>query len=509
MFGKTLSVFSVCALLAPLLLGPTGCVQDGGDAGPPPPLEENLAAHNSLSEADKIHFLRRTHFGFVPAELQRLNQMGLGPYLDWMLDLQTQPQLEADALAATVVDPDFPGEAEIARWWIYLMTHNQNPFQEVLALFWHDHFAASQNILAAEARYWAFDHLNLWRLNGTANLVDLLHKMNLDWLMLEWLDGVRSTRFAPNENFAREFWELFTLGADNGYTQAEIVEASKCFTGFRTRLEVDAAGPGRDQLVIEWVPNRHDNNAKTIFGQTVSGNGIGEYRDMVTHTLNNRPVAEFICRKIWEYFVYLAPSDSLVNSLAARLRGNGYDLKDLLRTIFQSKAFYSAQAKAGIVKNPIEHVIGFQRATGLLVTPTRSDNALNDIGQRPSMPPTVNGWPSGGFWLSSQGMLERANFLRDAVYYRNEAPQAGYDVGTLIPPNMQTAEQVVERFSWLLQVTPTAAQVAEYIDYLNTDRNSGGTILSQPWNINDSVQREKKLRGLLYIMGQHPTYAIR
>lgn len=509
MLAKLQSALVFCALLAPLCLAPAGCVQEGGDGGPIPPEEENLSPHNSLTDADRIHFLRRTHFGFVPSELQRLNQMGLGPYLDWMLDLQAQPQLEADALAATVPDPDFPSEAEISRWWIYLMTHNQNPFQEVLALFWHDHFAASQSILSAEARYWAFNHLNLWRYYGTTDLPDLLHRMNIDWLMLEWLDGVRSTRFAPNENFAREFWELFTLGADNGYTQGEIVEASKCFTGFRTRLEVDAAGPGRDQLVIEWVPNRHDNTTKTIFGLPVYGNGMDEYRDMVNHTLSNRPVAEFICRKIWEYFVYLAPSDGLISELAGRLRQSGYDLKALFRTIFQSKAFYSARAKAGIIKNPIEHVVGFQRATGLLVTPTRSDNALNDIGQRPSMPPTVNGWPAGGFWLSSQGLLERANFLRDAVYYRNEAPQQGYDVGTLIPPNMQTAEQVVERLAWLLQISPTPAQVAEYMDYLNTDRNSSGTILSQPWNINDSVQREKKLRGLLYIMGQHPTYAIR
>ncbi|MBE7491441.1 MAG: DUF1800 domain-containing protein [Planctomycetes bacterium] len=507
--AKVTSALMLLLLAAPLCLAPTGCVQEGGDAGPPPPVEEDLAPNNSLNDNDRIHFLRRTHFSFVPAELQRLNQMGFGAYLDWMLDLKTQPALESAALAATVPDPDFPSQAEIARWWIYLMQHNENPFQEVLAMFWHDHFAASQDILAAEARYWAFAHINLWRLHGTDNLAELLYLMNVDWLMLEWLDGVRSTRFAPNENFAREFWELFTLGADNGYTQNDIVEASKAFTGYRTRLAVGQAGPGRDQLIVEWVPNRHDNTTKTIFGLPFVGNGQAEYRDMVTLTLAQRPVAEFICRKIWEYFVYLNPSDTLVNKLAGLLRSSGYNLKTLFRTIFQSKAFFSAQAKAGIIKNPVEHVIGFQRATGLFITPTRSDNALVDIGQRPSTPPTVNGWPSGGFWLSSQGMLERANFLRDAVYYRNEAPQAGYDVGTLIPPNMQSADQVVQRLAWLLQVSPTPAQAAEYVDYLNTDRNGSGTIIAQPWNINDPVQREKKLRGLLYIMGQHPTYAIR
>ncbi len=509
MHGKPLSFVLLSLLLAPLLLGPTGCVESGGNAGTPPAEEEDLSVKMTLSESDKIHFLRRTQFAFTPADLQRLNTLGYGPFLADMMDLQVQPQLESDALAATVADADFPGEQELARWWLYLMTHNQNPFQEVLAMFWHDHFAASTNVLAAEARFWEFDHINLWRQYGTAKLDELLYRMTTDWLMLEWLDGVRSTKNAPNENFAREFWELFTLGADNGYTQGEIIEASKCFTGYRTRLIADRAGPGRDQLVVEYDGARHNNNSKMIFGKTVAGNGQQEYRDMVNLTLANRQVAEFICRKLWEYFVYTAPSQALVDELSRGFRATYYDLKLLLTRIFQSKAFFSPRAKAGLVKNPVEHVVGFQRATGLLITPTRSDNALIDIGQRPTQPPTVNGWPSGTFWTSSQGLLERANSLRDSVYYRNEAPQAGYDVSTLLQPGATQDFQVVTRFAWILQVTLNTAQFNECIDYLNTDRNGAGAIISQPWDPNDPVQREKKLRGLLYILGNHPTYAIR
>src|SRR5690606_33130522 len=109
-------------------------------------------------------------------------------------------------------------------------------------------------------------------------LPELLHAMAIDWTMLIWLDGYVSTRTAPNENFAREFWELFTLGADNGYTQADIEEASRAFTGFRRILVADRAGPGRDQFIMVWQDSRHDNTNKTIFNQTLYGNGQQEYR---------------------------------------------------------------------------------------------------------------------------------------------------------------------------------------------------------------------------------------
>lgn len=497
------------ALLGLVVLSASACAEGGGRSPAPPAAHEDLSPVKLLSQEDRIYFLYRTHFGFKPSELQRLNQMGYENYLDWMLDLQPNAQLEAAALAATVADPNFPSSAELARWWQYKMVHNENPFQELLAMFWHDHFATSHEVLEAQSRFWMFDHINLWRHHGTANLRDLLYNMTIDWTMLIWLDGYLSTANAPNENFAREFWELFTLGADNGYSEDDIQEASRAFTGYRRVLVPDQAGPGLDRFEMVFQANRHDNNPKTIFGQTLNGNGQGEYLDMVDLTLQHRPVAEFICRKVWEQFVYTDPSDELVNTLAAELRASNYDLKALFKRVFLSEAFYSARAREGIIKSPIEHHIGFIRTTGLKVTPNRLDSSLIDSGQRPVQPPTVNGWPSGEFWLSSQGLVERANFLRDCIHYSHESPQSGYDVGlALIPANRTHDAGVVEHLAWLLQVTLQDDQRQACIDYLNSDRNSGG-VIAQPWDFGDSVQRNKKIRGLLYIMGQHPTYQIR
>lgn len=495
-------------LLAASIVAP-GCVE-GGDASPTPPVvEEDLSPVSTLSQEDRIYFLYRTHFGFKTSELQRLNQMGYEDYLDWMLDLNPDPTLQQQALAATVADPDFPSSTEIARWWEYLMVHNDNPFQELLAMFWHDHFATSSEVLDAQSMYWMFDHINLWRYDGTTNLRDLLYKMSIDWTMLIWLDGYVSTANAPNENFAREFWELFTLGADNGYTQQDIVEASRAFTGYRRILVPDKAGAGRDQFIMTFQPNRHDNGTKTIFGQQFFGNGQQEYQDMVDFTLANRPVAEFIVNKIWEQFVYTNPSQELIDTLAAELRRTNYDLKALFKRIFLSAAFFSDRAREGIIKSPVEHHIGFMRTTGLKLSPNRIDSSLNDTGQRPSQPPTVNGWPSGEFWLSSQAMLERANFLRDCVYYSHESAQSGYDVGlAIVPANRTQDHEVVDHIAWLLQVELQPDQRQACIDYLNTDRNSSGDF-PDPWDFYDATDRDKKIRGLLYIMGQHPTYQIR
>ncbi|MCA8912059.1 MAG: DUF1800 domain-containing protein [Planctomycetes bacterium] len=500
------------ALAIPLIcfsvlgLGNTGCSTSEDKSNVP--VEEDLSSVNQLSQEDRIYFLQRTHFGFRPQDLQRLNQMGYENYLDWMLSLQQDPTLEAQALSATVADKDFPNTTEVARWWEWLMVHNDNPFQEHLAMFWHDHFATSDEVLDAQSMWWMFNHINLWRFHGTDNLRSLLYQMATDWVMLIWLDGYVSTKNAPNENFAREFWELFTLGADNGYTQADIVEASRAFTGYRRVLAANNAGPGRDQYVMVFDNNRHDNTSKSIFGLTLNGNSQQEYQDMVDLTLANKPVAEFICRKLWEYYVYPNPPQSVVDNLAGDLRQSNYDMKTLFKRIFLSKAFFSPTAKRSLIKSPVEHNIGFMRTTGLEVSPSRIDSSLIDIGQRPSQPPTVNGWPSGESWLSSQALLERANFLRDCVYYSHESAQSGVDVGDLIPGNKTSAPEVVDHLAWLLQVELEANQRQACIDYLNTDRNSGGNF-SDPWNFQDPVDRNKKIRGLLYILGQHPSYQLR
>ena len=167
------------------------------------------------------------------------------------------------------LEGQFPSQQQVARYWLHLMINNPNPFQEVLAFFWHDHFASSTINLEGSATRWMVDQVNLWRKKGNGNLRQLLLDMSRDSVMLFFLDGVLNTKSAPNENFAREFWELFTLGVDNGYTQADIVLGREGVHGLPhalrrrheppvRRVRPDAPRPERED-----GPRRRDRRRRT------------------------------------------------------------------------------------------------------------------------------------------------------------------------------------------------------------------------------------------------------
>src|SRR5690606_34192354 len=170
-----------------------------------------------------------------------------------------------------------------------------------------------------------------------------------------------------------------------------------------------------------------------------------------------------------------------------------------------SIAFFSSRAKQPLIKNVIEHHVGFMRTTGLIINSQQIDFSLRECAQEPLRPPTVNGWPKHQGWLSAHGMLERANFLRDCNFNHAHPPQAGWDGADLLVTGQDSDAEVVDRLAWLLQVTLESSQRQLAIDYLNEDRNAGG-VISQPWDPTSAVQRDKKIRGLLYILGLHSTY---
>jgi uncharacterized protein (DUF1800 family) len=479
----------------------------GGGGGPDPGL--SLAAKGAFSADDVGHLLNRTRFSPTAADLARVQAMGVPAFIDAMLVLPAGSAVETAATTSEIGDTAFPEEHELVRWWLRVMQESATPFQEVLALFWHDHFATSQAILSGDKRYWWQSHLDLFRRGGTGNLRTLLKSLAQDWTMLEWLDGVRSTRSAPNENFARELWELFTLGVDNGYTQADIQQAAKCFTGFRTRFD-DVT----QQSFVTFDANRHNTTNKNVFGQTVTGrtgaDGAYEYGDMVDLTLAQRPVAEYFCKKLLAHFCFANPPQTLVDQLAALLRSSGYELAPVLSALLKSEAFYSATAKAGLVKSPVDLALGFVRATGMRTHMDDLDLGLESAGQRPTMPPNVNGWPGGTLWLSAQAMVERANYVRQCVVHRGTDVQTGLDLRALLPAGGQTtAPAAVDALAALLRVTLSASDRTACITYLDTQRQSSGAVVASPFNAANDTHIDERVRGLLYVLAQHPTYHVR
>lgn len=479
--------------------------------------EESVSLAPSTLAVDSdaaAHLLKRTHFGVSAGKRAELAAKGLSQFVDDMVAIPTtETQVEIDAFPelVNVSDPanaigKYPSSADIARWWLHLMTYSDTPFQEVQALFWHDHFAVNSEVLGSTELYWMVDYVNLYRRNGTGNYRDLLLAMSRDPAMLDYLDGLRSTRTAPNENFAREFWELFTLGADNGYTQEEIVESSRAFTGYRTRTD-DATG----LTYVSFDTGRHDATAKTILGVTIPGQNVtDDYEAVVDITLDNRPAAEFITKKIFETFCYTNPDETLVAELAALLRDNDWDLAHFWRTLFKSEAFFSARSRGAFVKNPVEYGIGFTRTTGLLLRVDEMDDLLTNLGQLPTRPPTVDGWPSGTEWLSAQALVDRTNLAWEAITDLSRHQTEGIAVQDILPPeNERTAGAVIDTCVDLLDVKLVEGDREDLLDYLNTDRQSNGSVVESPFDGTNQTHLDERVRGLLHILAQHPTYQVR
>jgi uncharacterized protein (DUF1800 family) len=492
-----------------------------------PNVSENMSAKTTFTDDDIRYFLGRTHFGGKASDFDAVKAMGIPAYVDQMVEFAATPTLESQAAAYLLNTSDpvgqeggFPGDTQVSAYWLYLMINNPNPFQEVMAFFWHDHFSASTSRLDSSSMYWEPNQINLWRHQGNGNLRQLLLDMSRDWVMLVWLDGVSNERRSPNENFAREFWELFTLGVDNGYTQADIVEAAKAFTGYRTRFSDTT-----NQTTIEFDTTRHSTGAKTFFGQTIAGQNVtDDYQAVVDITVDNRPVAEFISKKLFEYFCWNGPSAVPTDAMAATLRGGGYELKPLLKQLFKSEAFFSPRARAGIPKNPVETMVGFVRSTGLVPVDPKSGSdpaafpanrlttladRLNTCQQLPTQPPSVNGWPIGEQWLSAQNVLDRVNGIRSCINDRTDQTNAGIDVTAILPPVAQrTSTNVVDTLCDLLHVTATPAEKTQYVTYLDTNLVNG-VVTPSPFDGSNATHISERVRGLLYVLAQHPTYTVR
>lgn len=483
----------------------------GGGGGPDP--STSLDEKSTFSDDDLRHFLQRTHWGVKASELAALRAQGLPAYLDAMLELPTPGQAsvdqQADLLLRNEDDPvglpgGFPSTGQLAQWWLYMMQRTTTPWQEVVALFWHDHFAASNAPLDPDRLWWTKAHVNLWRGQGTGNLKSLALAMSRDWVMLQWLDGVLNREGAPNENFAREFWELFLLGVDQGYTQADIVEAARAWTGYRIRYNTTTS-----QGYVEFDPARHDGGSKTIFGVTIPAQDTGDdFQAMVDITFAQRPVERFIARKVLEAFCCASPPDTLVDALGAVLRSSQWELKPFFRALFLSEAFYSERARAGLVKSPVDFSLGFVRSTGLWIQERAMDPGLDAMGQRITQPPTVNGWPVGEAWLSAQQMVARANGINYVLSQRNYQAGLGASVGSLIPPGSPTSAEAVDALLGHLNLDASSSERAAYSDYLDTVM-VGDVPTPDPFDAGDYAHVELRVRGLLYVMSQHPRYAIR
>jgi uncharacterized protein (DUF1800 family) len=308
-------------------------------------------------------------------------------------------------------------------YWLYRMRFGTDPLREKLTLFWHDHFATS--ITKVDSVHAMAQQVETLREHALGPFATLLGALIADPAMLVWLDGGTSKKASPNENFARELLELFTLGTGH-YTEADIRAAARAFTGWTSAGGRRTADDAHPQFVFE--SDAHDDGPKTFLGQT----GTWKAEDVVQIILERPDAARHLARKLYHAFVAedAEPGPELIEPLAEALRTSGYSIRHVMEIILGSRHFYSESAYRRRVKSPIEFSLGLVRAlevprTGLNLLALAA--ACDRQGQKLFAPPSVKGWDGGTSWLNSATMLERLNWATDAVWGNPEYGVAPYD----------------------------------------------------------------------------------
>ena len=288
----------------------------------------------------------------------------------------------------------------VAYWWGGRMLDTRRPLEEKMTLFWHGHFATIESKVR-DYRKMLLQNETL-RAHATGNFRDLVVAVAQDPAMLYFLDAGVNIKGAPNENFAREIMELFTMGVGN-YSESDIREAARAFTGWNA-----------DDLTFVVHSDQHDEDDKTVLGETGNFDGA----DVIDIILRQPIAARYVTEKLYRYFVREDLRGAPLDDLAAVLRDANYELKPLLRAIFLSRDFYSPPSVGTHIKSPVQLAISTYRKLGITGMPGIPDfnEATTALGQTLFWPPTVAGWARGRAWITPGLLLERGNFVRDVLF---------------------------------------------------------------------------------------------
>jgi uncharacterized protein (DUF1800 family) len=288
---------------------------------------------------------------------------------------------------------------ELKGWWLTEMMRTPSPLTERMTLFWHNHFTSSLQKVRSPALMYRQNVL--LRRHALGNFGELLHAVSKDPAMLVYLDSATNRRGQPNENFARELMELFTLG-EGRYGEHDIKEAARAFTGW-------SIDPSSGDFVFRAA--LHDYGTKKVLGRSVD---TGE--QVLDILLGEAATAEWIAGKLWREFVSPEPQPEELKRVAAALRESGYDLRAALRALLLTPAFWAPENRATLVKSPVDLVVGTLRQFDIgFDDPVPFALLLRALGQDLFSPPNVKGWPGGEAWINSTTLLARKQFL-DRVF---------------------------------------------------------------------------------------------
>lgn len=392
-------------------------------------------------------------------------------------------------LPSSFFDVTLPGlrrMSQLQGHWYRRLIITQRPLQHRMLLFWHDHFATgASKVRQAQVM---MQHMDTLYGAALSPFRDILEAVSKDPAMLIWLDSQENKKGKPNENFARELMELFTMGVDNGYSEKDVQEVARSFTGWTFS---QARGRRSRDVSFTFNSGDHDDGQKVILGS--EGRFGGD--DVLDILCMQMETPQYLVKKIWEYFVYDNLDEELIEKFASGFRTNRLSIKWLLREIMLSEEFYSPRAVGTKVKSPVDFCILSARMIGVQkrerVNSDRPEAfgsllkvATSEMGMELLEPPDVAGWPSGLGWISAATVTKRINwatllFLGEQQSMTRNRRQA--------PPftareffTAKTPEELADELVTVLDARFSSAQV-EVVRSAAVDA-SGGRLTVQNFN---------------------------
>jgi len=429
-----------------------GVATDGATPGPEP-LE---LISDPLTRA--AHLLRRAGWGGTPAQIGEFAALTREQAAERLLDYTAAGNTALDArIASAGFNLTTPGPGldkkrpplvrDIQRWWLMRMCYTARPLEERMAYIWHGLLVSGVSQVGGGLAKLLVTQNELYRSLALAKYDDLLQAASKDPAMMIYLNTVDSTKEHPNENYARELMELFSMGEGN-YTEDDVRESARAFTGWRFSRPTERPPEGmspeevqewRDQQIAAWQPSfylqakLHDSGTKTFLGKTGSFGG----EDIVAIIMEQPAAGRFIVRRLFRELAYRDPDEAVIERLIGVWNSSGHSVREVVRAILVSDEFYSTRAYRGLVRSPVEFIVGAVRG---LEIETNFPNlaAATPMDQQLFNPPNVAGWPGGASWLSSGTFFARLNFLDTSLFPK------GKPVAIPTLTSQGTAESVVD-----------------------------------------------------------------
>lgn len=393
------------------------------------------------------HFYRRTGFGAKVNEIQ--NTLVKQPQ-DFIAQ-QLQKAISAPIIQRPIwwnwkvsdytdIDKEATDQVlDMHKAWVNDM--RANPMRAKMVLFWHNHFSCQRTVYQCPS--YLFQYYEILQKNAFGNFRTFLKEIGLSNAMLVYLNGNINVKSNPNENYARELFELFSLGEANGYTQQDIVEAAKALTGYN--------GLSEGCAMHTFVPFNFDNTDKTIFGVTANFN----HSSLVDLILAERGVecSEYICGKLYKHYVSDEIDTNIVGQLAKTLRDSDWELAAVYRQLFSSNTFFSPSVYGSKIKNPIEYILTIERElnTDVLLSDQYTLTIVHgagQLGQELFEPPDVSGWPGNRFWINGSSMSlrkEYANLVLGLIFNKKGAVDFVGFVRSLQIQNESDPNEIVQK----------------------------------------------------------------